>query len=160
MNKLVDLIFLPFELLAKFITNAENIFTKIVRIILLLLLVLCIVFIFVAKPYNYLSRDFKLIKYSTGEEAKSELLRLYPIQTTPLIKYKEVLKKNNFVCKKHNDKKGEYQECTSYVNLMFKKYKWEATLRVKPQDATKISYISFNKKQAKNDFKTLVKKIK
>ena len=80
LNKIVDYIFLPFELLYNFIKNADNVIYVIIRIILLLIVLFGIIFIIISKPYNKILKGFYFEKYINGDEAKTSITSILPLQ--------------------------------------------------------------------------------
>lgn len=148
-NKIVDLIFLPFEFIYSFIKNADNIIYAIIRLILILALLFSILYIFIAKPYKKILSGFYFEKYKSNSEAKTILLSLMPLANTTTEQYTEYFKKIGSQCIEKNDKKGKFYNCFYYENLIFKKYEWMVFIR---PNIKKIKVLSITKKQIDNDF--------
>lgn len=152
LNKLVDLIFLPFECLYKFIKNSDNILYVIVRLILLIALLLFIIYMILAKPYRKIMSGFYFEKYSDVREARTAILKELPLAETSTKDYATFLKKIGAKC---SEKNNNYT-CNYKENMIFKKYYWTVTIKQTKNGKS----LNVNKKTKKADIKGTAKDIK
>lgn len=153
-DKIIDLIFIPFELLINFVKNAESILIKSLRILLIIIIVFIIYFIFAFKPINFVLKGFRMQKYNTAEKAKEGFLKELPLQKTDINEIIEKLSYNNIKCDSGKDKKGSYYFCIGYKNKIFKKEKWTILLRI-GTNKTKAVSVKMNIEKINNDFQDL-----
>lgn len=158
LNKIVDYIFLPFELLYNFIKNADNVIYVIIRIILLLIVLFGIIFIIISKPYNKILKGFYFEKYINGDEAKTSITSILPLNENNIDDYILYFGNIGADCEKKSDKKGTFYDCFYYENLIYKKYKWGTFIRIDKNN--KITYISILKDKIDNDIITFVNTVK
>ncbi|MDR2760553.1 MAG: hypothetical protein LBB09_01765 [Rickettsiales bacterium] len=149
---------LPFEIIFKFIKGADSALVKILRVSLLFLLGCGIAFVFVAKPYRFLSRDFRVEKYKTGQEAVDALLKLYPLGTASVRSYEAILKKNNILCAPEKRDGRDVLACEGIENKIYARYHWEIILRLSVRNKEKIRALNITKQKIDNSFQVLYKK--
>lgn len=150
LGELVDLIAIPFEFIYKFIKNADNIIHTVVRAILLIVLFFVIIYVSIAKPYKKLFRGFQFEKYSTEKEARTALLKQFPLNNTSVEEYSKYLVKIGAKC--YKVKSG--QRCIYKKNTILKKYNWVVNIK----KTEKGKSLSINIRKPKSDKKNKLEK--
>ena len=139
---IVDIVFLPFEFLLKFVRNADNVLVSMVRLCLLLIFILGITYIVVAKPYRMLSSNFYFEKYKTVEDINKVIIITNNKNIIDTVKYLESIGSK---CEKKKDNKSSFYDCFYTENRLYKKYKWGVFLRY--DDKNIITYKKINRTQ-------------
>lgn len=152
-GRLVDLLFIPIELVGKIFKNVDNVAYLCTRIILLTLLLLVALYVYFAKPYRILSKDFYFEKYSSAEDAnKATIIESKKIDDN--VKYLESIGAD---CELKSDKKGSFYDCFYTQNKIYVKYRWGVFLRFNNNKV--ITYKKINKQKLDGVFVEYYKKI-
>jgi hypothetical protein len=105
----------------------------------------------VAKPYNRLLKGFYFEKYVSGDDAKTSLLTIYPLENSNLKVYLSHFETLKAKCEENSDGKGVFYDCFYHENQVYKRYKWGVFIR---SDAKKekVKLLTISKKQVNNSF--------
>jgi hypothetical protein len=156
---LVDLVFVPIKVITSFVKNADSILTKLIRLLLLLVFVGVVTYVFVAKPYAVISSDFRIQKYKTNQEAREELTKKYPLNSTNVTTYEKLFKKNNIFCRNEKKEDRDTKVCEGYENRILVRYHWTFIFSLSRKNNVRAVNVSVTRQKVDNSFLALYKKI-